>query len=73
MKNKILNLIILLVIITCPLLALADPGTLPGGGDVTDTGAPIDGGLTLLAVSGIGYGIKKIRIKNTSKNWVKNK
>ena len=47
-----------LVIMFClPVLAMAqppDPGPCP-------TCIPIDGGLSLLIVAGVGYGIKKVR------------
>jgi len=35
----------------------------PGFGDDTDD-VPIDGGLSLLAAAGIGYGVKKYRQRN---------
>ena len=38
-----------------------DPGNAPGGLDPDN--APIDGGLSLLAAAGIGYGVKKAREK----------
>ena len=61
--KKIFNTqtIIILVICFAPMLLHAqsspsDPGTDP------DT-APIDGGLSLLIASGVGYGVKRIRNK----------
>lgn len=41
--------------ISLPLYSIAQPG---GDEDVVD--APIDGGLSMLVVAGIGYGAKKL-------------
>ena len=59
--KKIVGLVSCLLFITVmlmPKLLLAQPGF---GDDVNDSGAPLDGGLSILAASGIGYGIKKIK------------
>ena len=49
----------LLAFIFCsPLYLAAQPGF---GDDVNDSGAPLDGGLSVLAVAGAGYGLKKIK------------
>jgi len=44
--------------------------TPPGGGGSSggtgSTGVPVDGGITILALAGVGYGVKKIR--DTRKN-----
>lgn len=53
--------IFLLMLSLLPLMGLADPGD--GGGttdDDPDEAAPIDGGISLLAVAEIGYGAKKM-------------
>ncbi len=64
MKNatKILTLLAVIVISSFPMMALAGgPGF---GGGVDDGGggvcAPIDGGLSMLVVAGIGYGAKLV-------------
>ena len=59
MKTK-LTLMLLTLVALLPQLAFAQGG--PGfGGGVDDGGVcvPLDGGLTLLAAAGVGYGIKK--------------
>lgn len=53
---KITSLLIVLFISSLPLLAQ------DGFGDPGDD-VPVDGGLTLLAAAGIGYGAKKLREK----------
>jgi hypothetical protein len=67
MKNiyKIATILTVVILISCPMLALAGgPGF---GGGVDDGGntcsVPLDGGLTLLVASGLGYGIKKFSKK----------
>lgn len=61
MKNKlILQSIALVAIVLLPALLHAQPG-FGGGEDVVDT--PIDGGLSLLIASGIGYASKKLNDK----------
>jgi hypothetical protein len=48
-----------LIVVCCtPLYLHAQPGF---GDDVNDSGAPLDGGLSILAVAGAGYGLKKIK------------
>jgi hypothetical protein len=57
MKNLILKTIVLLLTFL-PTLAFAGPGF---GGGVNDGGncsVPLDGGLGLLAASGVGYGVR---------------
>jgi hypothetical protein len=56
--SKCYQAIIIIVILLMPLFAIAQPGF---GSDVNDSGAPLDGGLSVLAVAGAGYGLKKIR------------
>ncbi len=54
----------------CLLLAFLLPSLLhaqPGFGDDTDD-VPIDGGLSLLVASGVGYGIRKIKERKTKNN-----
>ncbi len=46
----------IVVILLLPVLVQAQPDNPPSDPDV-----PIDGGLCLLVVGGVGYGIKKIR------------
>ena len=54
-KKLIISLFMMTIIMALPMLAMADP---EGGGEL-DT--PIDGGLSLLVVAGVGYGAKKIK------------
>jgi len=53
--KKIIALAALAFFTALPLYSLAQPG---GDEDVVD--APIDGGLSMLVVAGIGYGAKKL-------------
>lgn len=47
------------IIVCCmPLYLHAQPGF---GNDVNDSGAPLDGGLSVLAVAGGGYAIRKFK------------
>ena len=49
----------LVALVFCsPMYLAAQPGF---GDDVNDSGAPLDGGLSVLAVAGAGYGLKKIK------------
>jgi len=66
MKLKIstIQIIIVLAILFLPTLLHAQG---PGFGDDTDD-VPVDGGLSLLAAAGIGYGVKKIRDKRMRKS-----
>ena len=58
--NWILKLAMVVIIISLPALANAQPG--PGCDPLTDPlCVPLDGGLSLLIAAGIGYGIKKAR------------
>lgn len=54
-KNSILILCLLIIILTIPTIVNAQID--PGG----DPDAPIDGGLGILLLAGIGYGVKKLR------------
>ena len=62
-----INVLILVMVVLAPLYAVADgpPGVDNGGSDVGGggggAGVPLDGGLSLLAAAGVGYGIKKYR------------
>ncbi len=56
--QKIVYLLLVLFFISN--LAHADDPGLPGG---SDPDVPIDGGLSLLVIGGIGYGVKKMREK----------
>ena len=55
---NILPVMLVLFLLSCPSLVLAQPGF---GDDVDDV--PIDGGLSLLIAAGVGYGAKKLRKK----------
>lgn len=54
----------MVLICSTPLLH-AQPGF---GDDVNDSGAPLDGGLSVLAVAGAGYGLKKLKEARKKKN-----
>ena len=56
-RNRLKALLTLATFLSLPLSLLAQPGFDPG---ITD-GAPIDGGLSLLAISGVVYGVNKYR------------
>jgi len=62
--KKIRSILIIAMLAALPVLLFSQP--LPyqngNGGNVgsTPVGAPIDGGLTILMLMGIGYGAKKI-------------
>jgi hypothetical protein len=60
-KFKLVFLLITMLILSLPLLAQ------DGFGDPGDD-VPIDGGLTLLAAAGIGYGARKLRDKSKPSN-----
>lgn len=49
------NIIILLLFAILPIISFAQPG---GDEDVLDV--PLDGGISLLLVAGVGYGAKKL-------------
>jgi hypothetical protein len=58
MKQRIPQILAVVVILSMPMLSHAQPGF---GDDVSDV--PVDGGISLLVAAGIGYGAKKIREK----------
>jgi hypothetical protein len=68
MKKIIKSVIVVVMILSFPLLSLAQSpphpngGNAPGGGSNTPVGggAPIDGGLTIMLLLGAAYGSKKI-------------
>lgn len=58
MNNFIFKAFLIFIFMAVPLISLfAQPGD-PGGGDPD---VPIDGGASLLAAAGVGYGAKKLR------------
>jgi len=57
-----IQLVALLACILVPSLLHAQPPDF-GGDDVNDV--PIDGGLSLLAAAGVGYGAKKLKERKT--------
>ena len=65
--KRLISISIFLVALTIlPILAIAqDPGD-PG----EDPDAPIDGGVGLLVVAGIGYGIKKAKDRKNKMNTI---
>ena len=67
MKKIIKSVIVAVMILSFPLLSLAQSPPHPNGGNApggTNTpvggGAPIDGGLTIMLLLGAAYGSKKI-------------
>ena len=58
--NHIKKMLFACLIVVCctPLYLHAQPGF---GDDVNDSGAPLDGGLSVLAIAGAGYGLKKLK------------
>lgn len=62
MKNGTfaIQLTVLAVLFLLPSLVHAQPPDF-GGDDVSDV--PIDGGLSLLIATGLGYGIKKVKAR----------
>ncbi|MDI9365885.1 MAG: hypothetical protein QM541_13095 [Flavobacterium sp.] len=54
-KSSFCMYLAMFVSILLPLALMAQP---TGGGEID---VPIDGGLTLLVVAGVGYGIKKLK------------
>ncbi|MFA5667661.1 MAG: hypothetical protein WC967_00325 [Balneolaceae bacterium] len=59
MKTIFFTLLTLVIILVLSSVLFAQPPGLPG----TPSQAPIDGGLSLLAVAGGAYAIKKLRNK----------
>jgi len=61
MNNFIRNsaLLVVILLLCMPVYVLAQPGFDPGVPD----GAPIDGGLSLLAIAGASYAAKKLHAK----------
>ncbi len=51
--------IVCLLITIMPLICIAQPPAFGGGDDVMDV--PLDGGLSILLATGIGYGIQKTK------------
>ncbi len=60
-----IQVVMMIVVLLIPALSIAQPPPFGGGDDVMDV--PVDGGLSLLAAAGIGYGAKKLREKRKSK------
>jgi hypothetical protein len=60
--KKYFPVLIVLAIVFLPLLSIAQPGF---GDDVDDV--PVDGGLSLLIASGIGYGVNKLKNKKNQR------
>ena len=58
MKNFILKTMVLLLTLMPTLAFASGPGFGGGVNDGGNCGVPLDGGLSLLAASGIGYGVK---------------
>ncbi len=56
LKSRRVLTLLTLLIICAPICVMAQPGFDPGVPD----GAPIDGGLSMLAIAGVSYAAKKI-------------
>ena len=63
--HSLIPVLLLLACILMPVILHAQPGF---GTDVNDSGAPLDGGLSVLAIAGAGYGLKKIKEARKKKN-----
>jgi hypothetical protein len=56
---KLSTVVFVLSLVVLPAIAFAHGGSSgPGGGGAS--GVPLDGGLSLLVASGVGYGMKKV-------------
>ena len=68
LNSKKIVLLVVVLVVCIPLGVFAQPGFDPGmtdgpggpGGGGGGAGAPIDGGLSMLAVAGVAYGVKKL-------------
>jgi hypothetical protein len=60
-----IDMLLMIAIICIPMLSVAQPPGFGGGDDVLDV--PVDGGLSLLIASGVGYGVKQMRKKSNGK------
>lgn len=65
MKNLKKVLLALSLIAFCQFTASAQG---PGFDDDTIDQVPVDGGLSILAIAGIGYGVKKLKDNKQAKN-----
>ncbi|MES2388285.1 MAG: hypothetical protein V4543_09810 [Bacteroidota bacterium] len=69
-KNLIRCLLVAgITALACPAFAQdpGDPGDLGPTPSAQPAGVPIDGGASILAASGIGYGIKRMRARKQAK------
>jgi len=55
MSTRIKAIPVLLLLLMCSVCVMAQPDNTPGDPDV-----PVDGGLSILLATGIGYGVKKV-------------
>ena len=60
-----IQVVMMILVLLIPALSIAQPPPFGGGDDVMDV--PVDGGLSLLAAAGIGYGAKKLRKRKQAK------
>jgi len=58
------NILSAAIMMMLALAAQAQPGGGGGGFGDDPIDVPVDGGLSILAVAGIGYGIKKLKERN---------
>ncbi|HQE12429.1 MAG TPA: hypothetical protein PLQ78_06755 [Flavipsychrobacter sp.] len=66
MKNIIVKAAFIAITFLLPLVTYAGPGFDPNVDDGCDV--PLDGGLSILAVAGIGYAAKKVMAKKKSED-----
>ena len=64
--NRVISFAILILALSAPSYVIAQPPPFDGGGggDTQDT-IPLDGGISLLVIAGVGYGVKKVHQKRT--------
>lgn len=62
MRKTLLSLAFFTLVLSVPVLAV-DPPPIPGDPDPI----PVDGGASLLAAAGVGYGIKRLRDRRMAK------
>lgn len=57
--KKMITQVVIMILLACPLSLFAEPD--PNGNDPDQSDLPVDGGLSLLLVSGAVYGLKRLK------------
>lgn len=57
--KKMITQVVITILLACPISLFAQPDA--NGNDPDQSDLPVDGGLSLLLVSGAAYGLKKLR------------